>query len=128
VFRSVNLGLSAFTPWKNVFVRMPRRLFAKLLAVDHVKDKSHPDRSYSALWNAIIFGMYRDHLIAATELPNLLYKQSEDVTDLILEPKFFLSQEDASKKGHFFPQHGEAARRLGYLAQSLYQNLFLYLF
>jgi 1,3-beta-glucan synthase len=34
-------------------------------------------------------------------------------------PTFFVSQEDTSFKTEYFPQHGEAERRIHFFAQSL---------
>lgn len=52
IARSFNLGLSIWTPWKEVYTRMPKRIYAKLLATAEMEVKYKPKvccvRSYEA--------------------------------------------------------------------------------
>lgn len=45
--RSFALGLSIWTPWKEVYTRMPKRIYAKLLATAEMEVKYKPKVSYS---------------------------------------------------------------------------------
>ena len=40
--RSFSLGLSIWTPWKEVFTRLPKRMYAKLLATGDMEVKYKP--------------------------------------------------------------------------------------
>lgn len=40
--RSFNLGLSIWTPWSEIFMRMPKRIYAKLLATNEMEVKYKP--------------------------------------------------------------------------------------
>lgn len=40
--RSFSLGLSIWTPWKDIFTRMPKRIYAKLLATGEMEVKYKP--------------------------------------------------------------------------------------
>lgn len=42
VARSFHLGLSIWTPWKEVYTRMPKRIYAKLLATSEMEVKYKP--------------------------------------------------------------------------------------
>ena len=42
IARSFSLGLSIWTPWKDVFTRMPKRIYAKLLATSEMEVKYKP--------------------------------------------------------------------------------------
>jgi 1,3-beta-glucan synthase len=42
VGRSFSLGLSIWTPWKDIFTRMPKRIYAKLLATGEMEVKYKP--------------------------------------------------------------------------------------
>jgi len=42
IFRSFMLGLSIWTPWKDIYARMPKRIYAKLLASQDVEIKYKP--------------------------------------------------------------------------------------
>jgi len=40
--RSFSLGLSIWTPWKDIFTRLPKRIYAKLLATGEMEVKYKP--------------------------------------------------------------------------------------
>jgi 1,3-beta-glucan synthase len=42
VGRSFALGLSIWTPWKDIYTRMPKRMYAKLLATGEMEVKYKP--------------------------------------------------------------------------------------
>ncbi|KAG0218724.1 1,3-beta-D-glucan synthase [Mortierella sp. NVP41] len=117
VFQSFKLGISIWTPWRNIF----RRIYAKLLATADMDVKYKPKVLCSQVWNAIVISMYREHLLSIEHVQRLLYQQvpSENETKHTLKaPTFFVAQEDASLQAEFYPQHSEAERRITF-AQSL---------
>jgi len=40
--RSFSLGLSIWTPWKDIYTRLPKRVYAKLLATAEMEVKYKP--------------------------------------------------------------------------------------
>ncbi|EAZ62754.2 1,3-beta-glucan synthase component [Scheffersomyces stipitis CBS 6054] len=122
VCRSFYIGASIWTPWRNIFSRLPKRIFSKIIA-------SPADRTIKAkflvsqVWNSIIISMYREHLLSLEHVQKLLYKQvsvSGIEGDTVLkEPTFFVSQEDQSLKSALFYEQSEAQRRITFFAQSL---------
>ncbi|RKP09374.1 1,3-beta-glucan synthase component-domain-containing protein, partial [Thamnocephalis sphaerospora] len=121
VCRSFYLGISIYSPWRNIFSRLPKRIYAKLVASHEMSMRSKPRMLASQLWNAIVVSMYREHLITPETLEKMLYHQvtSDDGHKQLKEPTFFISQEDSSLKGEYFPRNSEAERRFSYFAQSL---------
>ncbi|KAG0228713.1 1,3-beta-D-glucan synthase [Actinomortierella wolfii] len=122
VFQSFRLGISIWTPWRNIFSRLPKRIYAKLLATADMDIKYKPKVLCSQIWNAIVISMYREHLLSIEHVQRLLYQQvpSEHGDKRTLKaPTFFVAQEDSSVKTEFYPQHSEAERRITFFAQSL---------
>ncbi|KAG0346911.1 1,3-beta-D-glucan synthase [Podila humilis] len=122
VFQSFKLGISIWTPWRNIFSRLPKRIYAKLLATADMDIKYKPKVLCSQVWNAIVISMYREHLLSIEHVQRLLYQQvpSENENKRTLKaPTFFVAQEDASLQAEFYPQHSEAERRITFFAQSL---------
>ncbi|KAF9430092.1 1,3-beta-D-glucan synthase [Podila epigama] len=122
VFQSFKLGISIWTPWRNIFSRLPKRIYAKLLATADMDVKYKPKVLCSQVWNAIVISMYREHLLSIEHVQRLLYQQvpSENENKRTLKaPTFFVAQEDASLQAEFYPQHSEAERRITFFAQSL---------
>ncbi|EEB08432.1 1,3-beta-glucan synthase subunit Bgs2 [Schizosaccharomyces japonicus yFS275] len=123
VSRSFFLGISIWTPWRNIFARMPKRIYSKILATSEMEVKYKPKMLVSQVWNAIVISLYREHLLSIEHVQRLLYHQvaSEvgDGTRSLKAPTFFVSQEDQSFKTEYFPVHSEAERRLSFFAQSL---------
>ncbi|KAF9246530.1 glycosyltransferase family 48 protein [Melanogaster broomeanus] len=121
VGRSFALGLSIWTPWKDVYTRMPKRIYAKLLATAEMEVKYKPKVLVSQIWNAIIISMYREHLLSIDHVQRLLYHQVDgpDGRRTLRAPPFFLNQNGSNSKGTFFPAGGEAERRISFLASSL---------
>jgi 1,3-beta-glucan synthase len=75
VARSFYLGISIWSPWRNIFSRLPKRVFVKLLATTDIQIKYKPKVLCSQIWNAIVITMYREHLITADHVQRMLYQQ-----------------------------------------------------
>jgi 1,3-beta-glucan synthase len=122
IARSFFLGSSILTPWRNIFSRLPKRIYSKVLATTDMEIKYKPKVLISQIWNAIVISMYREHLIAIDHVQKLLYHQvpsEQEGKRTLRAPTFFVSQEDHSFKAEFFPTHSEAERRISFFAQSL---------
>ncbi|KAK9854006.1 Glycosyl transferase [Penicillium brevicompactum] len=122
VARSFYLGVSIWSPWRNIFSRLPKRIYSKVLATTDMEIKYKPKVLISQVWNAIIISMYREHLLAIDHVQKLLYHQvpsEQEGKRTLRAPTFFVSQEDQSFKTEFFPQGSEAERRISFFAQSL---------
>ncbi|KAL1660315.1 glycosyltransferase family 48 protein [Schizophyllum commune] len=118
--RAFKLGISIWTPWSEIFTRMPKRIYAKLLATAEMEVKYKPKVLVSQIWNAVIISMYREHLLSIEHVQRLLYHQVDgpDGRRTLRAPPFFTSQRTA-KPGLFFPPGGEAERRISFFASSL---------
>ncbi|KAI9889020.1 MAG: 1,3-beta-D-glucan synthase [Vezdaea aestivalis] len=122
VARSFYLGVSIWTPWRNIFSRLPKRIYSKILATTDMEVKYKPKVLISQIWNAIVISMYREHLLAIDHVQKLLYHQVPSELEgkrTLRAPTFFVSQEDHSFKTEFFPHQSEAERRISFFAQSL---------
>ncbi|KAL2315769.1 1,3-beta-glucan synthase component bgs1 [Schizosaccharomyces pombe] len=120
------LGISVWTPWRELFYRVPRRIYTKLLYTDDMEIVFKPKVLISQVWNAIIISMYREHLISRTQIQELLYHQvpSEKAGYHTLRaPNFFYSQQVKHYKQDLFPANSEAARRISFFAQSLAESI-----
>ena len=82
VGRSFYLGISILTPWRNIFTRLPKRIYSKILATTDMEIKYKPKVLISQVWNAIIISMYREHLLAIDHVQKLLYHQAVSYTHL----------------------------------------------
>ncbi|KAH8117447.1 1,3-beta-glucan synthase, partial [Phellopilus nigrolimitatus] len=125
IARSFNLGLSIWTPWKDVYTRMPKRIYAKLLATAEMEVKYKPKVLVSQIWNAIVISMYREHLLSIDHVQRLLYHQVDgpDGRRTLRAPPFFTAQNSKTLRGNFFPPGGEAERRISFFASSLTTEL-----
>ena len=122
IARSFYIGSSIWTPWRNIFSRLPKRIYSKILATTDMEIKYKPKVLISQIWNAIVISMYREHLLAIDHVQKLLYHQvpsEQEGKRTLRAPTFFVSQEDHSFKTEFFPTHSEAERRISFFAQSL---------
>ncbi|KAK6536407.1 1,3-beta-D-glucan synthase [Arthrobotrys megalospora] len=122
VARSFYLGVSIWSPWRNIFSRLPKRIYSKILATTDMEIKYKPKVLISQVWNAIVISMYREHLLAIDHVQKLLYHQvpsEQEGKRTLRAPTFFVSQEDHSFKTEFFPRMSEAERRISFFAQSL---------
>ncbi|KXN89269.1 1,3-beta-glucan synthase component FKS1 [Leucoagaricus sp. SymC.cos] len=117
--RSFSLGLSIWTPWKDIYTRLPKRVYAKLLATAEMEVKYKPKVLVSQIWNAIIISMYREHLLSIDHVQRLLYHQVDgpEGRRTLRAPPFFTNQDGS--KDTFFPAGGEAERRISFFASSL---------
>ncbi|KAF7342101.1 putative 1,3-beta-D-glucan synthase subunit [Mycena venus] len=105
--RSFIMGLSIWTPWVDIYQRLPKRMFAKLLATGEMESKYKPKVLVSQIWNAIIISMYREHLLSIDHVQRLLYHQVDSPNGR------------RRRGGEFFPRGSEAERRISFFAQSL---------
>ncbi|KAL2751950.1 glycosyltransferase family 48 protein [Sodiomyces alcalophilus JCM 7366] len=122
IARSFYIGSSIWTPWRNIFSRLPKRIYSKVLATADMEIKYKPKVLISQVWNAIVISMYREHLLAIDHVQKLLYHQvpsEQEGKRTLRAPTFFVSQEDHSFNTEFFPANSEAERRLSFFAQSL---------
>ena len=122
VSRSFYLGVSIWSPWRNIFSRLPKRIYSKVLATTDMEIKYKPKVLISQVWNAIIISMYREHLLAIDHVQKLLYHQvpsEQEGKRTLRAPTFFVSQEDLSFNTEYFPVGSEAERRVSFFAQSL---------
>ncbi|KAG6004335.1 hypothetical protein E4U21_001148 [Claviceps maximensis] len=122
IARSFYIGSSIWTPWRNIFSRLPKRIYSKVLATTDMEIKYKPKVLISQVWNAIVISMYREHLLAIDHVQKLLYHQvpsEQEGKRTLRAPTFFVSQEDQSFKTEFFPSQSEAERRISFFAQSL---------
>ncbi|RSM07000.1 1,3-beta-glucan synthase component FKS1 [Fusarium ambrosium] len=122
ILRSFYIGSSIWTPWRNIFYRLPKRIYSKVLATGEMDIKYKPKVLVSQVWNAIIISMYREHLLSIEHVQKLLYHQvpSEEIGKRTLRaPTFFVAQGDHWFDSQYFPKNGEAERRISFFAQSL---------
>lgn len=122
VFRSFYLGSSIWTPWKNIYSRLPKRIYEKILYVHERSSFKYKPKHYVAqVWNSIIAGMYSEHLLPAESVHLLLYRNevSDNGEQSLNEPRFFVSREENSSRTPYFEPQTEAERRISFFAQSL---------
>lgn len=126
VARSFYCGVSIWTPWRNMFFRLPNRILSKVLNPATVGKHSEKERKTMVLkvWNSIVISMYRDHFISVDQLENLIYQStlSETGEKIISEPNFFIQHEDGdavSARNNYLRSDSEAVRRLSFFAHSL---------
>ncbi|KAJ1920292.1 1,3-beta-D-glucan synthase [Mycoemilia scoparia] len=122
VARSFYLGFSIWTPWRNIFSRLPKRIYAKILATADMEVKYKPKVLCSQVWNAVVISMYREHLLSVEHVQKMLYQQvpgDEEGKRTLKPPTFFVSQDDISFDQEYYPPHSEAERRINFFAQSL---------
>ncbi|KAG8700287.1 1,3-beta-D-glucan synthase [Ceratobasidium sp. 395] len=117
VSRAFSLGMSIWTPWKEIYTRLPKRIYAKILASSDMEVKYKPKVLVSQVWNAIIISMYREHLLSIDHVQQLMYHQADDKEGrkTLRAPLFFTAQ--GSRE--FLPPGSEAERRVSFFAQSL---------
>jgi len=120
---SFSSGISILSPWRNVFTRLPQRIYSKLLCTGEMEVKYKPDLLISQIWNAIVISLYREHLLSADHVHRLIYDKLPDEEDgrlALRTPAFFLLQDDSSQNmSDFFVRNSEAERRISFFAQSL---------
>jgi 1,3-beta-glucan synthase len=80
----------------DIFERLPKRIYAKVLASQEMEVKYKPKVLVSQVWNAIIISMYREHLLSIDHVQRLLYHQvpsEQDGKRTLRAPMFFISQD-----------------------------------
>lgn len=119
VVRSFYIGSSIWTPWRNIFSGLPRRIYSKLL-VESKKRPIENDSRVPKLWNTIVISMYREHFLSLEQVQKLLYNRTKDGKNpSFQEPGFFVSQEDDSFHSSLLSKNSESSRRLTFFAQSM---------
>lgn len=116
VFKSLSIGTSIWTPWRNVYSRLPKRIHLQLLAHSGMS-VSKQKAMIPRIWNLIIVAMYRDHFLSIEQVQKLLYNGGSG--ELESEPSFFVLHEDSATNLTFFCPGSEAKRRIAFFAQSL---------
>lgn len=135
IFLSFSLGISIFTPWRNIFVRLPERIYNKLVFIDRKNSNNQMNlmQMVSQIWNGVVISMYREHLLSLEQVNKLVYHYLDQdefnsssafnipMTNLLIRaPLFFVFQDDnAIKLDEFFEPGKEAERRISFFAQSL---------
>ncbi|CAK9438724.1 uncharacterized protein LODBEIA_P29480 [Lodderomyces beijingensis] len=112
---SFSLGVSIFTPWRNIFARLPDRVLAKIYYGESV----NLVLVISQIWNSIVISMFREHVLSVEQVGKLIYqKEIEDET--VRPPLFFVNEDDNTFKLHTFIKiEEEWERRITFFAQSL---------
>lgn len=122
VSRSFYLGASIWTPWRNIFARLPKRMYTKIMFTRDRGGTRYKAKHYvSQVWNAIIIAMFSEHLLPIEQVQKLIFRHeiAPDGTRTLYEPSFFVSQEDQSFKMALLDTQSEAERRISFFAQSL---------
>lgn len=122
VSRSFYLGASIWTPWRNIFARLPKRIYTKVMYTrDRGGTRYKPKHYISQVWNSIVIAMFSEHLIPIDQVQKLMFRHElgPDGTKTLYEPLFFVSQEDQSFKTPLLDIQSEAERRISFFAQSL---------
>lgn len=116
---AMNDGLSMFNLWKAVFAQLPNRLVYKIVNTDN----DDPILTASHIWNAIVYAMFREHLISVDQASALMYRFTD--TEFVLSsaevtaPINFFSHNPAVHSDEYYPPGGEAERRISYFTRSL---------
>lgn len=116
VLKLIRMGNTIWSPWRNVYDRLPRRICSKLL-VQMKSSSAERGKMISRIWNLIVIAMYRDHLLSIEQVQSLIFDGSTGGQGG--EPTFFGSLEDGSHSLSFFKGSQEAERRIAFFAQSL---------
>ncbi|KAK7417280.1 1,3-beta-D-glucan synthase [Neonectria punicea] len=122
VLRSFFIGSTIWTPWRNIFVRLPKRIYSKILATTDMEINYKPKVLISQVWNAVIISMYREHVLGIEHVQKLLYHQVPSEIHgkrTLRAPTFFVAQGDNWLRSDFYPKYSEAERRISFFAQSL---------
>lgn len=110
---SFSLGVSIFTPWKNIFSRLPDRILTKI----YYGDSTELILVISQIWNSIIISMYREHVLSVEQVCKLIYQRGAD--ENTIRPPLFFVYEDDNKFYDFIKIEKEWERRITFFAQSL---------
>lgn len=107
-------GTSIWSPWRNVYSRLPHRISTKLLAPSTSTKPEHA-KSFAlrVIWNSIVDSMYRNNILSREHATRLIYL---NVTTQ--EPRFFTMEEDGKALGQA-SEMTNTHRRISFFAQSL---------
>ncbi|KAF6006542.1 hypothetical protein HII13_005019 [Brettanomyces bruxellensis] len=127
ICRAFYCGVSIWTPWKNMFVLLPKRIGSKIISPSVMVDASTVTKNaiISKIWNSIIISLYREHLISIDHLEHLIYQfaTNEKGEKIITEPLYFIETEDNDNLGFggdiTISPDCEASRRLSFFAHSM---------
>lgn len=114
---SFSLGVSIFTPWRNIFSRLPDRILTKI----YYGDSTDLILVISQIWNSIIISMYREHVLSVEQVSKLIYQRGID--ENTIRPPIFFVYEDDNKLYDFIKIEKEWERRITFFAQSLSSQL-----
>ncbi|CAO3659189.1 unnamed protein product [Umbelopsis ramanniana] len=121
IIQSFLLGFSIWTPWQNIFSRLPKRMYSKLVTNTGSTLTLKPKVLCSQIWNAIIISMYREHFLSAEHVQKLLYQLVQNPNDgkRSLKPPTFFTSQHKRDGGEYLPYGSQAERRVHFFAQSL---------
>ncbi|KAI5955704.1 hypothetical protein KGF54_001206 [Candida jiufengensis] len=112
---SFSLGVSIFTPWRNIFSKLPDRILTKI----YYGDTQNLILVISQIWNSIIISMFREHVLSVEQVSKLIYQKEID-DDVVKPPMFFVNEDDNTFKFHSMIRiEEEWERRITFFAQSL---------
>ncbi|TIA75844.1 hypothetical protein E3P91_00230 [Wallemia ichthyophaga] len=121
VLRSFVLGLSIWTPWKDLYRRIPSMIYSKLLVHNGLPMK--PKILAAQVWNTIVLSMYNDHLLSIDHVQRLIYTEiqsKEDGKRTFESPPFFIDfDQKYGTRTELLPSNAEAERRISFFARSL---------
>jgi 1,3-beta-glucan synthase len=113
------MSISIWIPWRNIYSRLPKSIYSKILSSCVTEAGYAPKVLCSQIWNAVIIAMYREHLLSIDHVHMLVYKtlepEDKDSAPVLKPPTFF----SAYKENAFIPKNSEASRRMAFFAQSL---------
>lgn len=117
VILSFTSGISVFSPWRNIFSRLPERIYTKIIHPRGAKS----DYAVAQVWNTIVLLLYRLHLLSIDQVTRLIYKFDGVSRDVIQAPHFFVFQDDNNTMhmSDFFTPNKDAERRILFFAQLL---------
>ncbi|KAF7721304.1 1,3-beta-D-glucan synthase [Apophysomyces ossiformis] len=98
VARSFYLGISIWSPWRNIFSRLPKRIFTKLLATSDAHIQYQPKAMCSQIWNAIVLTMYREHLITMDHVQRMIYQQPHYGEKILLSLREIIREENENTR------------------------------
>lgn len=106
LIRSIYIGMTKLTPWKNVYINLTNKMKTKLLPLDEEWDTS----MISKIWNEIIYSMYHDNLINSEHVERLIFHKTND--NNLLKPSLLSSSDDHFFRTKLFKKSKEVRRRL----------------
>lgn len=112
--RSVYMGMTQLTPWKNAFMNLSSKMKLKLLPWNQEWDIA----LIADLWNEVVYSMYRENLICTEHVERLVFHLTND--NNLLKPSLLTASNDHFFRSNLFKRSKEIQRRLTFFAQSLH--------